>query len=48
MKNDLVYFNDHMNCQDISDNRDDNELCLVKSSQNTVNASYLLNFIKLT
>ena len=31
-------------CQDISDNRGDNELCLVKSSRNTVNASYLHKF----
>ena len=44
MKNDLVYFHYHLNCQDISDNRGDNELCLVKSSQSTVNASYLFEF----
>ena len=44
MKNDFVYFHYRLNCQDISDNRVDNELCLVKSSQNTVNASYLFIF----
>ena len=41
MKYCLEHFHYHLNCQDISDNRGDNELCLVKSSQNTVNASYL-------
>ena len=42
MKNDLIYFHYHMNCLDISDNRGDNELGVVESSQNTLNASYSL------
>ena len=37
----MGYFHYHLNNQDISDDRGDNELCLVKSSRNTVNASYL-------
>ena len=44
MKNDLAYFHYRLNCQDISDNRGDNELYIVKSSQNAVNVSYLFKF----
>ena len=47
MKNDFVYFHYHINCQDICDNRGDNELCLVKSSQNTPKASYHLKVHQL-
>ena len=44
MKYDFVYLHYHLNCQDINDNRGDNENGPVESSQNTVNASYLFIF----
>ena len=47
MKNDLVYFHYHLIGQDINDNKGDNELCLVKSNQNTVNVSYLFTFLQI-
>ena len=47
MKNDLVYFHYRLNCQDINDNRGYNEIAVVLSSQNTVNASYHLKFHQL-
>ena len=47
MKNDFVYFHYHLNCQDINDNRGDNEKCPVESSQNTLNSSYLFKFLQI-
>ena len=43
----LSYFHYHLNGQDVNDNSGDNELCLVKSNQNTVNVSYLFKFLQI-